>query len=228
MGWCFHLTYLPSYLPYRYNLGEQNVLGAIYSGGPLWLGAVGCLLGGWVADRLLRRTTEPDRVRRRLCSASLVLASLGWLAAIYAPNVHCFVLAVSLSAFFNDLTMPSAWAACQNIGGRYAGIAAGCMNTIGTLGSAFAIWLTGVFVEHSLADKVAAIGIAADGLPAADKHQASLAGYDRGLIVYAAAYLLAAACWWRIDSARTIFPQSAVANQDPLHRTSIEPERRGP
>ena len=114
VGWSFHLTYLPSYLPYRFHLDEQSVLGAIYSGGPLWLGAVGCLLGGLVADRLLRRTADPDRIRRRLCSASLVLAGLSWLAAIYAPNVHCFVLAVSLAAFFNDLTMPSAWAVCQN------------------------------------------------------------------------------------------------------------------
>jgi len=98
--------------------------GALYKGGTVVAGAVGCLIGGLVADRLTRRTGNPDRVRRRLCSMSLVLAGLCWLAAIYATNIHGFVLAVSLAACFNDLTMPSAWAVCQTIGGRYAGMAA--------------------------------------------------------------------------------------------------------
>jgi MFS family permease len=203
-GWSFHLTYLPSYLTDRFQLDEQSVLGALYKGGPLWLGAVGCLLGGLVADRLIRRTSDPDRIRRRLCSVCLVLAGLCWLAAIYATNVHGFVLAVSLAAFFNDLTMPSAWAVCQTIGGRYAGMAAACMNTIGTFGAAAAVRSTGMFVKHSLANKVTALAVAADKLSTLDKHTASLAGYDWALFTYAIAYLLAAACWWWINPTRTI------------------------
>ena len=122
-----------------------------------------------------------------------------------------FVLAVSLTAFFNDLTMPSAWAVCQNIGGRFAGVAAACMNTIGTLGSAAAVWLTGVLVEHSLAVRAVTIGGAAEKLPASERYLASLAGYDRAFVVYAVAYLLAAACWWWIDPTRGITPQPAPA-----------------
>jgi MFS family permease len=204
VGWSFHLTYLPSYLPYRFHLGKQSVLGALYCGGPLFLGAAGCLLGGLVADRLSRRTVDPERFRRRLCSASQVLAGLSWFAAILATNVHCFALAVSLAAFFNDLTMPSAWAVCQNIGGRYAGTAAACMNTIGTVGSAAAIWLTGMLVERSLGLTAAAMGVAAGKLSGSEKYAASIAGYDWGFITYAAAYMLAAACWWWIDPTQTI------------------------
>jgi MFS transporter, ACS family, glucarate transporter len=208
VGWSFHLTYLPSYLPYRFYLNEQSVMGALYTGGPLWLGAAGCLIGGLAADRLLRRAADPDRIRGRLCSISLVLAGFSWIAAIYAPNVHYFALAVSLAAFFNDLTMSSAWAVCQTVGGRYAGTAAACMNTIGTLGSVAAIWLTGMFVERSLSIGAKAIGVAADKLPAAEKHAASLAGYDLGFVTYAIAYALAAAGWWWIDPTRTIVAQT--------------------
>ena len=152
-----------------------------------------------------------------------------WFAAIYAPNVHCFVLAVSLAAFFNDLTMPSAWAVCQNIGGRYAGIAAACMNTIGTLGQRCR-HLVDRHVRRAFAGRQGScdLGIAADGLPAAEKHAASTRRLRSGSShlcrrIHAGGRLLV------VDrSARTIFPQSAVANQDPLHRTSIEPERHGP
>ncbi len=207
-GWAFHLTYLPSYLPYRFHLDPHGVLGALYCGGPLWLGVAGCLLGGLVADRLLPRARDPDRVRRRVCSVCLLLAAASWLAAIYATNVHVFIAAVSLAAFFNDLTMPSAWAICQRVGGRFAGVAAACMNTIGTLGAAGSLWLTGLLVEHSLAAGAIAHGTTAVQLPAAEKLAASLAGYDRSFLTYSAAYLLAAACWRWIDPARGIMPQS--------------------
>jgi MFS family permease len=211
-GWSFHLTYLPSYLSYRFRLDNQSVVAASYSGGPLWLGAIGCFLGGLVTDRLLRGTGDPDRARRRLCSTSQVLAGLGWLAAIKAPNVHCLALAVSLAAFFNDVTMPSAWAICQSIGGRFTAIAAACMNTIGTLGSAAGVWLTGMLVEHSLGARATAMGVAVDNLPATEKHAASLAGYDWAILTYAAAYLLAAGCWWWIDPTRSIIAQSTAAH----------------
>ena len=58
-----------------------------------------------------------------------------------------FFLAISLAAFWNDLTMGAAWATCQDIGKRYAAIVAGCMNTIGNLGGAAAGWITGAIVK---------------------------------------------------------------------------------
>jgi hypothetical protein len=107
------------------------------------------------------------------------------------------------------MTMPSAWAVCQSIGERYAGVAAACMNTIGTLGAAASIWMTGMLVEHSLASKAMTIGVAADNFPTSEKHVASLVGYDQAFVTYAAAYLLAAAGWHWIDPTRSIMAQTA-------------------
>jgi MFS family permease len=43
---------------------------------------------------------------------------------------------VGLAAFANDLSMPGSWAACMDIGGRYAGSLSGSMNMVGQIGSA--------------------------------------------------------------------------------------------
>jgi Na+/melibiose symporter-like transporter len=53
------------------------------------------------------------------------------------------VLLLTLAAFWNDITMGSAWASCLDIGKRYSGIVAGCMNTVGNLGGALAGSATG-------------------------------------------------------------------------------------
>ena len=58
------------------------------------------------------------------------------------------MLFVALAAFCNDLTMGSAWASCIDIGGKYAGIVSGCMNTVGNLGGAVAGVSTGWIVDQ--------------------------------------------------------------------------------
>ena len=43
------------------------------------------------------------------------------------------MLSMGMAGFFNDLAMPPSWAACMDIGGKYAGTVAGSMNMIGNL-----------------------------------------------------------------------------------------------
>jgi len=69
------------------------------------------------------------------------------------------------------------------------------MNTIGTLGAAFANWLTGTLVERSLAARAATLQIAVDELSTADKRSSALAGYQTVFFTYALAYVIAAVCW---------------------------------
>jgi hypothetical protein len=63
-GWYFNITYLPSFLENQYGVSAKSLLGAAYKGGPLWIGAAGCLLGGALADWLVRATGDRRRSRR--------------------------------------------------------------------------------------------------------------------------------------------------------------------
>src|SRR5439155_8811215 len=75
------------------------------------------------------------------------ICAICYFFAIYARNPWVFVLAIALAAFWNDITMGSAWASCLDIGGKYSGIVSGCMNTIGNLGGAMAGTFTGLVLD---------------------------------------------------------------------------------
>lgn len=211
-GWYFHVTYLPSYLQDRFDLDPRSMIGAFYKGAPLWAGAFSCLGGGIVVDWLIRRTGDRQRTRRLVGMTAEGLCSLGWIAAIFAPNVHLFILAISFAALCNDMTLASAWATCQDIGGRYTAVTAASMNTVGALGAAAAGWATGTVIERSLSTQASTLQVAVEQLPASEKHAAIMAGFDYNFMSFAAAYAVAALCWRFIDSEKPIVavPQFAI------------------
>src|SRR5207249_3093275 len=130
------------------------------------------------------------------------LCALCYLGCLAAPSAFWFFAAISLAAFFNDLTMGSAWATCQDIGRRYAAIVAGCMNTVGNLGGAAAGWATGFILELSLRSYVAAHHLDPDRLSDAQETAGKALGYQINFISFAAVHAVAMLLWTRIDSTR--------------------------
>jgi ACS family glucarate transporter-like MFS transporter len=198
-GWYFNVTYLAGCLESRYGVARDNVLGSLYKGGPLWLGAVGCLLGGYLTDRMLRRGM-PRRWSRRLPGIVGHFACAGCcLGAAYAPTALSFFILISLAAFCNDLMMGSAWATCQDIGGKHTAVLAGCMNMSGAAGAAAAGWFSGSILEHYLRVQANLADVTVLELPTSLKHAALVDGYTVNLLVFAAVYLLAACLWFGVD-----------------------------
>ena len=58
---------------------------------------------------------------------------------------------MGFASFFNDLVMPGAWAACMDIGGRYAGTLAGSMNMMGNVAGFVAPMVGGTILESQQA-----------------------------------------------------------------------------
>jgi MFS family permease len=186
-GWYFNITYLSDYLKTQRHVDSQ--LRAIYSGGPLLMGAITCVLGGFLCDRLVRRTGNVTWGRRVFGIIGHGLCGLCWFASIFTPTALTFALAVSFAAFWNDLTMGSAWATCQDIGKRNAAIVAGCMNTIGNLGGAAAGWITGKIIDS----------------------QGPETGYPACFFVFGCVYLLAMLLWFKIDANRPVAGQAVTS-----------------
>ncbi len=210
-GWVFHITYLPGYLDERFRLDRGDLLGALYKGAPLWVGAIGCLAGGLVVTRLSRMLGGRRQGRRALGVAALLGCAVCWAGARATDNLHVFCGLISLAALGIDLTLGATWATCHDLGRRSAAVTAATMNTIGTLGSAVAAWLTGTLVEHRLS----AVGLSASsGEPASAAYrQAWLAGYETVFATYALVYLLAAGCWLLIDPDRPIDTEDETGPQ---------------
>jgi MFS family permease len=186
----------------------EAVCAALYKGGPLWLGALGCLLGGILTDAFIRRTGNRKQGRRIFGIVGHSLSTVCFLLCPLAPTAFWFFVVISLSAFTSDMTMGSSWSSCQDIGRRYTAIVAGTMNTVGSLGGAAAAWLTGLILELSQNAYAARLGKARELLRPEEIWKGSLAGYNVCFLIFAALYLVAVFCWTRLDATQPVTPDA--------------------
>jgi hypothetical protein len=210
-GWYFNITYLPQFLERQYGLPNSSLLGALYKGGPLLSGALGCLLGGMITDSIVRRTGDRRRARRLCGWIGHSICVVCFLACPFAPNAFVFFVAVSLAAFSTDLTVPSAWATCQDIGGRCAATVGAFMNMGAGLAGALAGWATGSVLEHAIAARAAELGVAAAQLTAEQTTAALLHGYHLNFYSFAALYVVAFFCWFKIDPTQSLDTEPSPA-----------------
>lgn len=211
-GWYFNISLLPRFLETQYAVSPQSFVGSIYKGGPLWMGAITCLLGGWLSDLYIKRTGNRKWGRRMFGMVGHGLCAVCYFVCVFIPaqadHAFFFFLAISLAAFWNDLTMGSAWAVCQDIGGQYSAIVAGCMNTIGNLGGAMTQLVTGYILSVQLKAHAAAQNMAVDQLLDAEKAAGLLPGYHINFAIYGAVYVVAVFLWMRVDATKPIIPDS--------------------
>jgi len=174
--WYFYITWLPKYMELELKMNMQETWTSILNGLPLFLGGIGCFIGGIVARRMSAKSASLSRARRTIGVLGMLAAGGMILLATTLNNPTYAMLALGFSGFFNDLSMPGAWGACMEVGGKLAGSVSGSMNMIGNLGGA----LGGVAVPWLM------------NLT----HQS----WDKVFYVAAATYLIAALCWMFIDS----------------------------
>jgi MFS family permease len=219
-GWYFFITYYFNFLEEQYKVEPTSLVGWLYKGGPLLVGATACLTGGVLTDRFVRRTGNRKWGRRLFGLCGHGLCALCFLASLGAPSAFWFFVVGSLASFFNDMTMGSAWATCQDIGRRYAAVVAGCMNTVGNLGGALAGYLTGTILHWSVTAYAAANSLDPQDIPAEQMAAAHATGYQINLASFAAAYMIAMALWLRVDSTQPVVgpdhPEHARGGEAPL------------
>jgi nitrate/nitrite transporter NarK len=229
-GWYFNITWLPGYLTNRYGI-DQHSTGfwtfSLMAGAPLLFGSLACIVGGLLTDAFIRRTGNRKWGRRLFGVVGHGTCALCYFLSLGANNPWMFVLAVAMASFCNDLTMGSAWASCLDIGKRYSGIVAGCMNTIGNLGGAAAGYFTGLILSHYTApvqspavllSAMSSLGGAAaaggggsalgalDYGAAAKLHtlQAMQPGWAVNFLMYGGVYVIATFLWLMFDSTKPI------------------------
>jgi nitrate/nitrite transporter NarK len=174
--WYFYITWLPKFMEQELKMNMQDSWTSILNGLPLFLGGIGCFVGGIVARRMSATSGNLSRARRTVGVLGMLAAGGMILLATTQNNPAYAMLALGFSGFFNDLSMPGAWGACMDVGGKLAGSVSGSMNMIGNLGGA----LGGVAVPWLM--------------------KLTNQSWDQVMYVAAATYLVSAVCWMFIDS----------------------------
>jgi sugar phosphate permease len=175
----FITNLLPLYLGQERHLtrAETMQLSAV----PLACGAVSCVLGGFLSDWCVRKWGSRKWGRRLVGMVGVACAGLTLLSTLWVDELWLLALLLGASFFFNDLMMGPAWAACADIGERYAGTLSGTMNMLGSLAGAVGTSFAG--------------------------DQFDVGNNDRVFVVFACSYGLAALCWLGVNAAKPLMMQ---------------------
>jgi MFS transporter, ACS family, glucarate transporter len=172
----FVTTLLPNYLDHTRHLSKHDV--TWITAAPLALGVVSCALGGVLSDWIIRRWGSRKWGRRANAAIGLLLAGLSLSVIPWVGPISLMGALFSISFFCNDLMIGPAWAACVDVGERYAGTISGAMNMtsqlFGAVGMAFAGYMMHRGATHTL------------------------------FPLFGCAYFLAACCWLFVDVTRPL------------------------
>lgn len=144
-GAYFYLSWMPKYLRQGrdFDLKQAGLISL-----PFILGALGCLIGGWLTDYLAKRIGIKWG-RRSVALAGLVMAGLCLIMASFSTDNTVCILLLSLGLFFKDFTLPVSWTVATDIGGKHAGAISGSMHMFGQIGSTIMSLAFGYLVEIS-------------------------------------------------------------------------------
>ncbi len=130
--WYFYITWLPKYLQVERHVPVAEA--AFLAGFPLFFGGLGSFFGGLVSRRMETSARRTARVRRGMATTGFFAAGTLLVLSTFFDNPWLAMVAMGASSFANDLAMPPSWAACMDVGGKYAGSLAGSMNMMGNFG----------------------------------------------------------------------------------------------
>jgi MFS transporter, ACS family, glucarate transporter len=168
----FFITWFPTYLLKAQGFDVKQ--SALLAGTPLFVGAFGSMLAGWIMPILSQRYGSVGNVRRAVGAAGALGAAALLVIATQLSGPYLAVAAIALVAFCNDIQMPGAWTACMDVGGNAVATLSGTMNMMGNVGGFVSPIVCGYIVKNT--------------------GQWHLAFY-----VTAAAYLVGAVCWLCMD-----------------------------
>jgi MFS transporter, ACS family, glucarate transporter len=135
----------PSYLERA--RGVSNETSGWLSGFVLAGGALGCLLGGLLIDRLIIYFGDRRNCRRGLGCFSLAVAATCLLLGINAENTVVSAVCMAGAMFGINATLANWWGAVADISGCHIGSMFGLMNSMGGVGAFVSPIFAGWFAD---------------------------------------------------------------------------------
>jgi MFS family permease len=187
-----YYSWYPKYLVAARGLsdaGASQLTSLVLAGG-----AIGCLLGGYLGDWLVRRTGERRWTRSLLGSSGLALAAGALLTSLHYDAPLAAAGCTAVASLTASVSLTTWWAVVTAVSGRHLGALFGLLNSLGVPG-AFA---SQVFFGW-MSDRMHALGFAGRGQ------------YDPAFYVYGGVLLLGAVGWLFIDTRKSLVERAPDA-----------------
>lgn len=187
---CMYMQFqwFPTYLKEARGEGEQSsgwMTGSVMLGG-----ALGCVVGGLLADWVTRKSRNPrttDRLRRLCGGGSLLLAALSIVGVRFADSAGAVTLCNSAALFFVQVAIPTWWTVVAGISGRHGAAMWGLMNSMAAFGILATTFFVGWWIDRGVAL----------GWPV-------VAAWEAVFDVVAASLFIGAVCWLAVNTRRSI------------------------
>lgn len=144
--WIF-MTWLPAFLVEA--KGFSIIKMGIFASLPLLAGTVGDTLGGWLSDKIWKKTGNGKFARRVVAMSGMLIAAAFMIPGAMADNANMAVFYLACSLFGLEMAVGVYWAVCLDVGHEYAGTVSGMMNTIGNVGSALSPLVFGAILQFT-------------------------------------------------------------------------------
>jgi MFS family permease len=145
-AWLF-FTWLPTFFLHGNGLDLKS--SALFASGVFFAGVVGDTLGGWLCDRIYRKTGNLALSRQGVIVASFVGALVCLVPLAIVHSVGGVALCLSGSFMCLELTIGPIWAVPSDITPTHAGIASGMMNAGSAISGILSPILFGYLVDRT-------------------------------------------------------------------------------
>ena len=189
-----YFTWYPTYLEQARKV--DPLLSGWLSGMVLAGGALGCTLGGFLADWIVRRTGSRRWGRRAVGCGALGSAAL-WLGlGVQCDSAVAASICTALASMSAMLAQATWWSSVTEISGRHLGALFGLMNSLGVPGA-----IAGPLFFGFFADRMKELGYE------------GRAQWDPGFYVYCGVLLLGAIGWLFIDTSKSVVEPEGPATE---------------
>ncbi|MCA8241865.1 MFS transporter [Burkholderia sp. AU32262] len=145
-AWLF-FTWLPTFFLNGQGLNLKST--ALFASGVFFAGVVGDTLGGWLCDRIYRKTGNLAMSRQSVIVTSFVGALVCLLPLAFVHSTAGVALCLSGSFLCLELTIGPIWAVPSDIAPTHAGIASGMMNAGSAISGILSPILFGYLVDRT-------------------------------------------------------------------------------
>lgn len=145
-AWLF-FTWLPTFFLNGQGLNLKST--ALFASGVFFAGVVGDTLGGWLCDRIYRKTGNLALSRQSVIVTSFVGALVCLLPLAFVHSTAGVALCLSGSFLCLELTIGPIWAVPSDIAPTHAGIASGMMNAGSAISGILSPILFGYLVDRT-------------------------------------------------------------------------------
>jgi MFS family permease len=143
----FFLSWMPSYLTdiRHLDIKTMSVLTVI----PWAVGLIGCVLGGWISDRILQRTGDAIFARKLVIVGGLAAAAVCLFLGTQITSTFMAILLIALAIMLINATPLACWALLQEtVPGNRVGGVGGYVHLLSNLSGIVGPASTGFIIQY--------------------------------------------------------------------------------